>query len=95
MTAYKTKDICSALKKKGFSEIPKTRHTHYILYENGKKTEIFTFISRGIGEYGDKLLGSVKKQLHLESKMELDNFIECPMDKEQYHNLLIERGCIK
>jgi hypothetical protein len=95
MTAYKTKDICSALKKKGFSETPKNRHTHYILYENGKKTEIFTFISRGIAEYNDNLLGSMKKQLHLESKTELKNFIECPMAKEQYRDLLIERGCIE
>jgi len=93
MTTYKVKDICSALKKKGFSENRKSHHVYYIFYDNGKKTEVYTFISHGESEYGDMLLSKVKRQLGLQ-KAELGELIECPMSREQYRDLLIERGYI-
>lgn len=95
MTTYKVKDISSALKKKGFSENRKKHHIYYIFYDGGKKTEVYTFISHGESEYGDGLLSKVKRQLCLESKTEFNDFIECPMTKEQYRDLLLERGYIK
>ncbi len=94
MTVYKTKDICSALKKKGFSEDTDSHHIYYRLFYNGKKTEVHTFISHGLPEYGDSLIGKMKKQLCLQSKTEFQNLIECPMTKEEYINLLIQRGNI-
>jgi predicted RNA binding protein YcfA (HicA-like mRNA interferase family) len=94
MTAIKVKDICSALKKKGFVENPKSHHVYYIFYEDGKKTAIYTFISHGKNEYGDELLSQMKKQLGFQSKTEFNDFIECPMSKEQYRDLLLERGHI-
>ncbi len=82
MTVFKAKDICSALKKKGFLEDPNSHHIYYRFYYNGKRTAVHTFISHGPIEYGDKLISEVKKQLHL-SKNELQKFIECPMKKEE------------
>jgi hypothetical protein len=92
---YKVKDISSALKKKGFVENPSRDHIRYTLFNKGKKTGVYTFISHGLKEYGDSLIGSVKKQLHLQSKGELQDFINCPMTKEEYLNLLIERGLVR
>jgi len=92
---YKVKDISSALKKKGFVENPSRDHIRYTLFNNGKKTGVYTFISHGLSEYGDSLISLVKKQLHLQSKVELQDFINCPMTKEEYLNLLIERGHVR
>ncbi len=94
MTVFKARDICSALKKKGFVEDPSSDHIRYTLYVNGKKTRIFTFISHDFREYGEKLISEVKKQLRLQSKNELQDFIKCPMTGEEYTKLLIERDHI-
>ncbi len=95
MNVYKVKDISSALKKKGFVENPSCDHIRYTLYNNGKKTGVYTFISHGLKEYGDSLISSVKKQLRLQSKSEFQDFVNCPMTKEDYIKLLIERGHVR
>jgi len=92
---YKVKDISSALKKKGFVENPSRDHIRYTLFNNGKKTGVYTFISHGLKEYGDSLISSVKKQLHLKSKGELQDFINCPMTQDEYLKLLIGRGYVR
>lgn len=95
MNVCKVKDISSALKKKGFVENPSRDHIRYTLYNNGKKTGVFTFISHGLKEYGDNLISSVKKQMRLQSKSEFQDFVNCPMTKEDYIKLLIERKQIR
>jgi hypothetical protein len=82
-----------ALEAKGFRPF-ETHHTFYILYVDGKKTSIRTMISHGISEYGDALLGHVRRQLGLTSK-ELQDLVECPLSGESYVALLKERGKIK
>jgi hypothetical protein len=89
---YKTKDIESALSRKGF-QVHHSKHKIYILYINGKKTRIFTFISHGIKEYGDTLLGAMKKQLHL-SNEELRGLIKCPLSEEQLIEIYLLKGLI-
>jgi len=82
-----------ALEAKGFRPY-ETHHTFYILYVDGKKTSIRTRISHGISEYGDTLLGHVRRQLGLTSK-ELQDLVECPLSGESYVALLKERGKIR
>ena len=94
MTVYKSKEIGASLKKKGFVENLSRDHIRYTLYVDGKKTEIYTFISHGKKDYDDFLISKVKNQLRLQSKSEFQNLIECPMTKENYIKLLIERKCI-
>ncbi|MEZ5339344.1 MAG: hypothetical protein R3F46_13925 [bacterium] len=55
------------------------------------KTGISTFISHGTKDYGDSLLASMSRQLHL-SKQELLDFIDCRMSGADYLLLLRERG---
>ena len=53
MSSYKTKDIESALLKKGFRFENKKRHKTYRYYAGDKKTGIMTIFSRGKNEYSD------------------------------------------
>jgi len=92
MSTYKTKDMGSALSKKGF-KIHQSHHTFYVFYFNGKKTNIKTFISHGKKEYGDALISAMKKQLHL-SREEFDDLISCPLKEEMLVRLYLERKVI-
>ena len=94
MTAYKTNKIKHALSRKGFELQAGRNHDLYVLIVNGKTTGVRTFFSRGISEYGNNLLGLMKKQLHLESPKELDDLICCPMSHETLVDLLNDRDVI-
>lgn len=96
MPAYKTRKIVSSLTKKGFSpKKGKSKHIKYTLYVDGKKTSVFTWISHGLDEYGDKLLNAMRKELRFETTQELDELIECPMSEDAFVALLQKRGKIR
>ncbi len=89
-------DLRSALTRKGFVEDDRD-HEYYFFHRMGKKTSVFTKISRGSGKYkvyGDDLVLSVARQLSL-TKKELMSFVECTLKEEPYAELLLERGRIK
>ena len=86
MTVLKTKDIESALLKKGF-KFDITHHKKFWLYFNDKKTSISTHLSHGIREYGDDLLDKVKKQLAI-TKPQLEAFVKSPLSYKDYVALL-------
>lgn len=92
MTVIKTRDIERALLSKGFQRVD-SDHKYYFLYVNGKKTSVRTKISHGTDEYGDRLLGLMKDQLHL-GKRELEEFVECSLSGEKYKELLIEKRIV-
>jgi hypothetical protein len=90
----KTRKIASALTKKGFVEQERRKHTFYILYIDGKKTQIRTKLSHGGKEYGDNLLSFIRKQLKFDNKEELEDFIECPKSLEEYVRMLKDKSII-
>lgn len=92
MTTYSSKNISLVLLKKGFKQDNRD-HKKYHLLICGKKVGIHTFVSHGTKEYGDILIGEMKKQLRL-SKKEFVDLIDCPMTKEEYIKILVERGYI-
>jgi hypothetical protein len=94
MTAYSSKKISASLVKKGFLEIEDRADKKYYLTLDGKKVGIHTFVSHGTKEYGERLIGEMKKQLRL-SKKEFIDLIDCPMTKEDYIQLLIKKGYIE
>lgn len=81
----KRKEIKEALKNKGFLESEGANHTKYIFYHKGKKTGIFTVISRGskYKEIGIPLLDSMKHQLKLTGS-QFEDLIDCPFGKKDY-----------
>jgi hypothetical protein len=92
MSTYKTRDIESALIKKGF-QVKQSHHKFYSLFVDGKKTNIKTFISHGIKEYNKTLLSSMKNQLHLSSK-EFEDLISCPLTQELLIEIYSKKGLI-
>ena len=90
MKPLKTDKIESSLVKKGFSA-ENGDHKYYILYCNGKKTQIFTKVSHGKPEIGEPLLGKMAKQVRL-SKKDFADLIECPLSKERYMQMMKNQG---
>lgn len=62
---YKTKEIETALLKKGFKVDRKRHHKYYTFSPHGEKSKIITFTSHGNVEYGGKLLSKMRRQLFL------------------------------
>lgn len=93
MAAYKTREIRSALEKKGFCVKQGRNHEVWKLCDNGMVTPISTILSRGNREYGDPLLSQVAKQLALPKKS-LDELIDCKLGYDDYVALLKQNGRI-
>ena len=92
MSTRKTRKLRNALLSKGFEQVD-THHEMYWLAVHGKLTSVHTRISHGKNEYGDKLLGQMARQIKLE-RSEFEDFIDCPLTKTGYKDLLIERGIV-
>lgn len=89
------KNVISGLKSKGF--IPHDTHHKYFVFKtlSGKKTAINTRVSHGT-QYktlGDPLLNAMSKQCQL-SKKDFLNLVDCPLSREDYENMMIEKDAI-
>ena len=84
--------ISRNLLKKGFRK--ESGHHIYFYHEyKGMETGAYTYISHSAKQKdvsGDLLL-SVRKQLKLETAREAVDLINCPIDKEEFNRILIER----
>jgi hypothetical protein len=89
VTTCPVKRLRLALLSKGFQE-EKTHHRIFWLVVEGKRTRIRTRLSHGIKEYGTQLLHETARALML-SRQELDRFVRCPMDYEEYLRLIRAR----
>ncbi len=87
MKPRKTTDIISVLKRKGFQQTA-SHHRYLHLFVEDATTEIYTFVSHGIEEYGNDLLSKMKKQLGFSDNKEFEKFLDCPMTFEEYVSML-------
>jgi predicted RNA binding protein YcfA (HicA-like mRNA interferase family) len=85
----KARDVESALKSKGFKEVPKRDHKYFFLYHNGKKTPIRTKISHGESEIRDKNCSSMARQIKLTGS-QFNDFVDCPLSLEGYLKILVD-----
>ncbi|MCB1185874.1 type II toxin-antitoxin system HicA family toxin [bacterium] len=92
MVGRSSKDIERALLRKGF-RARDSHHRQFILYRGNSPLPVFTYLSHGKKEYGDSLLASIARQLHLD-KAELLKFIDCRMSGEDYLEVLQGKGVI-
>lgn len=91
MTSIKRNRIVNGLGKKGFRPAG-TDHIHLILYVDEKKTGIWTKVSRGGKEIGDRLIHDMSFQLKLDDNTSFIDLVDCRMSKEQYLQLLRNKG---
>ena len=94
MAEYSTSDFINALLKKGFVQ-DNTHHTMFWYYLGERKTSVRTRTSQGEKKFGDGLLSERRKQIGLSSKKQMQDFIECPLEKEDMKRILVESGRVK
>lgn len=94
MSTLKIKDIQNSLLSKGFEAETGRKHIFYYFKIEGKKTSIRTYISHGEKEIYDVLISLMGKQTKL-TKTEFIDLIKCPLTKDIYTELLINRGYIQ
>lgn len=88
--------VRSGLKSKGFREEAGSRHDILTYEPSEELTTIATSIPRGSGdkELGHYLVDKIATQLHL-TNQEFSELVECAIEQEDYHRLLIERDIIE
>jgi len=92
----KSKDIAATLLKKGFILEPsKDHHQFYYLTIEGKKHNVYTYLSHGIKEYNKNLMGKIKQQLKFNETDKAEAFFDCPMSETDYKKMLVELGLLK
>lgn len=96
MKPRKPLDIEKALLKKGFIKESDSHHHYYYLTLDGKKTDIYTYLSHGkkSEDYGPKLMSKVKNQLRFKDSNKAERFLNCPMTKAQYVTMLKQLDAI-
>ncbi|HQU45706.1 MAG: hypothetical protein B7Z73_15095, partial [Planctomycetia bacterium 21-64-5] len=87
-------DMRAALLKKGF-RADNTHHEMLWFYADNKKTSIKTRFSQGSKEYDDKLCSLVRRQINLQTALEFDRFMECPMGYTDNLALMKARGRVR
>lgn len=80
---FRSEEVAKALLAKGFRE-EQGRHRKFTFYYQGKRTQIRTMLSHGSKTIGGDLLSAVKRQLHLDTLEQLRDFINCPMEYDDY-----------
>ena len=95
MTSRPSKKIERACIKIGFS-LDISKHHRVLTYKGKDKREalVYTYLSHGNQDYGDKLLSEVAHQVHL-TKKELLRFIDGEMTSEEYEQILRTKGLIE
>ncbi|MBE9570179.1 MAG: hypothetical protein IMF11_06115 [Proteobacteria bacterium] len=87
-------EVNKNLPKKGFRKEPSGHHIYFYHEYGGRETGAYTYISHSAKQKdisGDLLL-RMRKQLRLETTKEAVDLIACPIEKEDFIRLLMERG---
>ena len=89
---HKARAIESALLAKGFRRHD-SRHRQFVYFDdNGRPTNVRTLLSHGGNrDVGARLLGEMARQCRL-TRREFDDLVRCPLTREGYRSLLVERG---
>lgn len=86
--------VRKSLVKKGF--IPEEGDHYYFHYldDRGKKTKAWTKISHSADDINNPLIKKMAMQTQL-SKEEFLDLVNCPLSKEQYRDILREKGILE
>jgi hypothetical protein len=91
MAVVSSREAAAGLVKKGFHRREAAKHLWFDLVVDGKLVGISTHISRGKNthsEIGNTLLGSMRKELCLNTNAQAYDLLKCPMSREQYLAIL-------
>lgn len=87
VNSLKPRLVTGNLKKKGFREDERHDHIWYVLYIDGKQTNIRTKVSHNSNDLGISLIKKMAEQL----KIDTDTFVDlvtCKIDGQEYRTIL-------
>lgn len=96
MKSIDRREAESSLGEKGFVCDDRDHRFWYFWYK-GKRTIVRTKVSTGT-QYktlGNDILIAMKRQLYLDTLSDLKDLLKCPIDLEQYMQILLSKGKIK
>lgn len=97
MASWSAKEVCRALKKKGFEDRGGRKHRRLVLYVDGKITSVQTQVSRG-SEWTlsrrSPVFKQIREQLRLQTNAQLEDLVQCPMSGADYVELLRASGVL-
>jgi hypothetical protein len=93
MGPFRARDVAAALTRKGFVE-RENDHTYYHFQHEGKDIGVFTMISHGEREIRAPLARKMRQQMRLETNADFERFVECPLSREDYEEILRKQGKI-
>lgn len=88
----KARDVIAGLARKGF-RTKENDHTFLHLFVHDRKTAIYTKVSHGEKQIGDKLLGLMARQVQL-SRREFLELVDCSLSQDEYLAILRAKGAI-
>jgi len=85
--------VISGLKKKGF-ENESGDHKYFVYHTTaGMLTHVKTKVSHGSEkDISPNLITEMRRQCQLDSTADFVNLIRCPLKREEYENILREKG---
>ncbi len=89
----KNYNIANSLLKKGFEE-RHSSHQFLVLFIDGKKTSISTFVSHGKKEITDSLMHKMAKQLQLPHKRFCE-LVDCSMSGQELRDFYLDEGIVR
>lgn len=95
MLDFKNKIIGKIKEKFEVRENRRRDHIYYLILHKGKLI-LRTKCSHGSSgqEIDDNILSHIKRQLSLDTKVQLNDLKNCPMSAEDYFNLLKQKNVI-
>jgi len=86
----------SSLREKGFI-CDERDHRFWYFWYKGKRTIVRTKVSTGTKykTLGHDILNAMKQQLHLDTLSDVKDLLKCPIDLNQYIQILLLKGKIK
>lgn len=89
----KSRDVESALTKKGFKKTEGDHHI-YFLWHNGKKTAVRTKISHNVADIHDRDCGYIARQMKITGP-QFKNFVDCRLEAAAYCQILLDAKIIE
>ncbi|HEX8407653.1 MAG TPA: hypothetical protein VF883_02235 [Thermoanaerobaculia bacterium] len=93
MGPFPARAVGAALLRKGFTS-RETHHTMFHFIHDGKDVGVSTKISQGEREIGIGLIKRMRAQMRLRTNVDFQRFVECPMTKDEYEQILREQGVL-
>ncbi|EQB72937.1 MAG: hypothetical protein AMDU4_FER2C00117G0005 [Ferroplasma sp. Type II] len=94
LTTIKTKKVEKGLNAKGFKLDVKHDHKIFRFYIGEEKTRVYTKISHGEVEIGDRLIGLMARELGI-NKEQFIKLIDCGLSYSEYIKILIDDNVFK